>query len=173
MRALTLEHVAEVLLEHDLITQDHLRTIMVRENQLVAMARKAKERIWGKDSRPGAALVTPVEIVVQAQIPHLDGSLGEDAIMEALAMASGMPFYKIDPLRLDAKLITRTLSRGFARSNTILPLWQKDGVLTIAVDNPYNRDPIESLRSLTGLEVDAVLSSKSGHAQHVHNTYST
>ena len=60
MRALTLEHVAEVLLEHDLITQDHLRTIMVRENQLVAMARKAKERIWGKDSRPGAALVTPV-----------------------------------------------------------------------------------------------------------------
>ena len=171
MRALTLEHVAEVLLEHDLITQDHLRTIMVRENQLVAMARKAKERIWGKDSRPGAALVTPVELVVQAQIPHLDGTLGEDAIMEALAMASGMPFYKIDPLRLDAKLITRTLSRGFARSNTILPLWQKDGVLTIAVDNPYNREPIESLRSLTGLEVDAVLSCKSDILKSIREVY--
>ena len=171
MRAHTLENLMEILLEHDMLSGKQAKDILVKEKQLMALVKKARERKWGKDSRPSAQLVSPVEVVVQAQMPYEDGVLSEDQIMETLAMATGTPYYKIDPLKLDAKLITGTLSRAFARGNTILPLWKKSGRLTIAVDNPYSMEPVESLRSLTNLDIEVVLSSKSDIMKTIREVY--
>ncbi|MGC3998783.1 MAG: hypothetical protein QM767_15535 [Anaeromyxobacter sp.] len=75
-----------------------------------------------------------------------------------MAEAVGLPYRKIDPLRLDAQLITRTLSRPFARKHGVLPLERKNGQLVIATTNPFDRDLFENLRGLTGSEVQPVLS---------------
>ena len=87
MRAHTLENLVEILMEHDMLSGKRAKDILVKEKQLMALVRKARERKWGKDYRPSAQVVTPVEIVVQAKMPYEYGMLSEDHIMEALAMA--------------------------------------------------------------------------------------
>ena len=171
MRAHTLDNLVEILLDHELVNPDQAKDILIKQNQLIARVRKNREKKWGRDSRPSAQLVSPVETVVEAKVPYDDEYLTEDRVMESLAMSTGMAYYKIDPLKLDAKLITGTLSRAFARSNAILPLWKKNGCLTIAVDNPYSQEAVESLRSLTGMEVNAVLSSRTDIMKTIREVY--
>ena len=46
----------------------------------------------------------------------------EERIMRALARETGLPFVKIDPLKLDAQLVTSVISRPFARRHLVVPL---------------------------------------------------
>jgi len=85
----------------------------------------------------------------------------EDKATHAVARAIGIGYRKIDPLKLDAQLITRTLSRPFARKHAVLPLERKDGVLVVATANPFDRELFENLRGLTGSEIEPVLSAPS------------
>jgi general secretion pathway protein E len=71
-----------------------------------------------------------------------------------------MPFHKIDPLKLDASLITRTLSLPFARRTSALPLRQTDTGLVIAVADPHDEELFDELRRLVKVEVELVLSSR-------------
>ena len=112
MRAHTLDNLVEILMDHELVDSDQAKDILVKQNQLMARVKKNREKKWGRDSRPSAQLVSPVETVVEAKIPYEDEYLTEDRVMESLAMSSGLAYYKIDPLKLDAKLITGTLSRA-------------------------------------------------------------
>jgi general secretion pathway protein E len=73
----------------------------------------------------------------------------------------GVPYRKIDPLKLDASLITRTLSRPFARRHAVLPLERRGGLLVVATANPFDRELVENLRALTGQEIEPVLAAPS------------
>jgi general secretion pathway protein E len=85
----------------------------------------------------------------------------EDKATRAVAEAVGVPYRKIDPLKLDAQLITRTLSRPFARRHAVLPLERSPAGLVVASANPFDRELFESLRGLTGQDIAPVLSSPS------------
>ena len=82
----------------------------------------------------------------------------EDKITKALAEVIGLPYVKIDPLKLDVQLITRTLSRPFARKHAVLPLEKRSGALVVATANPFDRELFENLHGLTGLAIEPVLS---------------
>ena len=75
----------------------------------------------GEDARYD---VSPVEIVAAFQIPLEDGRgvLDEDRVTEAAARAAGLAYRKIDPLKLDMALATRTVSRPYAQKHVLLPL---------------------------------------------------
>jgi general secretion pathway protein E len=81
----------------------------------------------------------------------------EDKATQAVAQAIGVPYRKIDPLKLDAQLITRTLSRPYARKHGVLPLERRNGALVVAAANPFDRELFENLRGLTGLDIEPVL----------------
>ncbi|HSN14863.1 MAG TPA: GspE/PulE family protein, partial [Anaeromyxobacteraceae bacterium] len=66
-----------------------------------------------------------------------------------------------DTIKLDAQLITRTLSRPFARRHAVLPLERRGQKLVVAVANPFDRELFENLRGLVGSEVEPVLASPS------------
>jgi general secretion pathway protein E len=88
-----------------------------------------------------------------------------------LAAAVGIPYEKIDPIHLDARLITKTLSRPFARGNSVLPLRKSGSRLTVAVENPFDHELIHTLQSLTGSEVEIVLSARSDIQRYVAEIY--
>jgi general secretion pathway protein E len=84
--------------------------------------------------------------------------IDEDRITKILAEAIGLPYVKIDPLKLDVQLITRTLSRPFARKHAVLPLERRSGTLVVATANPFDRELFENLHGLTGMAIEPVLS---------------
>jgi general secretion pathway protein E len=159
----TLEYVADLLARTGILTDDARRTAFARENvQRARLLRDQASRGGGRALR--RAELSPVEVLASFGFPDArreSESVDEDKATRAVADAVGIPYRKIDPLKLDAQLITRTLSRPFARRHGVLPLERRNGALVIATTNPFDRELFENLRGLTGAEIEPVLSAPS------------
>ena len=107
--------------------------------------------------------VSPVEIIAAAALRTLEGhALNEDKITEAFATLAGRRYLKVDPLKLNERLITQTMSRAFAQRHLCLPLERRaDGVLIFGVDDPFNFSLQESLRNLAPQGFEIVVLSRS------------
>jgi general secretion pathway protein E len=157
----TLEFVADLLARQGILTDDAKRTAFARENvQRARLLRDHSSRAGGRGLR--RAELSPIEVL--ASFGFTDARqeselVDEDKATQAVAQAVGVPYRKIDPLKLDAQLITRTLSRPFARRHGVLPLERRNGALVVAAANPFDRELFENLRGLTGAEIEPVLSS--------------
>ncbi|HZH78574.1 MAG TPA: GspE/PulE family protein, partial [Archangium sp.] len=80
---------------------------------------------------------------------------------------------KIDPLKLDMALATRTVSRPFAHKHVLLPLeTAQDGRLLVAVANPFDKELFESIHVLTGMPIEPVLSAKGDILKAISDIYS-
>jgi general secretion pathway protein E len=156
----TLSFVLEALVAQRVLTSDQAQNILAREQ--AARARVLKNQgVVGKDA--ARYEVSPVEIVAAFQVPLADnrGMLDEDRISELSARAANIAYRKIDPLKLDMALATRTVSRPFAQKHVILPLEKgQDGRLLVAVANPFDKELFEGLHVLTGMPIEPVLSAK-------------
>ncbi len=154
-----LEVVLASLLEAGAIDAPIKRDVQVRHR--AQQARIGKER---GDKLGRRYVVSPIELVASFKLKdgrREDDLLDEDRITEIVAAAIGVDTQKIDPLKLDMQLITRTVSRSFARSHGCLPLSMRDGVLNLAVANPWDGELFENLRHVVGAEIRPVLCSKS------------
>ncbi len=86
--------------------------------------------------------------------------LDEDRIAQVLAEEAGVPYLKIDPLKLDMKLVTSVFSRPFARRHSVLALSLQSGELKVAVADPFDQELLESLRRITGHKIAPVVAAK-------------
>jgi general secretion pathway protein E len=159
----TLDFVTDVLARAGMLSDEQRRTAFARENaQRARLLRDHASRSGGRGLR--RAEISPVEVLASFQFAdarHEAEVLDEDKATQAVAQAVGVGYRKIDPLKLDAQLITRTLSRPFARKHAVLPLERRNGALVVAAANPFDRELFENLRGLTGSEIEPVLSAPS------------
>jgi len=158
----TTDLVTQILLDAGLITEPIRRDLLMREGLQRARLSKAQ----GEAAPPGGRREPgPVEVIASFQLPLPKGRpsdlLDEDRITEAVARVLGMPYWKIDPLKLDMALITRLISRPFARKHVVLPLRRLDQppALEVLVSNPFDIELFESLHQLAGVEIRPILSS--------------
>jgi general secretion pathway protein E len=99
-------------------------------------------------------------IAIEQTITDL-GIASEVQIAEALARYAGLRFVKINPLDLDLDVVTTALSGPFARRHGLIAISKNDTTLTVAVHNPLAPFPIDDIRSVTGLEVERVVATRS------------
>jgi general secretion pathway protein E len=88
-------------------------------------------------------------------------AITSDVIMEAVARHLDMPFMKIDPLKLDADVVTRIISRPYAVRNQIVPIALSDNTLTVATANPFETEAIDRINRITGYNVKVIVVTKS------------
>ncbi len=155
----TLEFVGDVLQRQGILREEDRKTASAREN--VQRAKLLRETA-GKGGRAlRRADLSPVELLASFAFPDARREadrIDEDKITKVLAEVIGLPYVKIDPLKLDVQLITRTLSRPFARKHAVLPLERRSGTLVVATANPFDRELFENLHGLTGMAIEPVLS---------------
>jgi general secretion pathway protein E len=136
------------------------------ENMEAQKRKVAQSDPYYKSSDPRGKLkyeITPAQILASMNfaIPGQAGKvLTEDLIMERLAAGTGYSYLKIDPLKLDAKLISSTVSRPFARRHSVIPIDIRDGVLTVALSNPDDSVLLDQLARVSGMKIKPVLASK-------------
>ncbi|WNG59364.1 type II/IV secretion system protein [Archangium gephyra] len=161
----------EALVSQRVLTAEQAQNIAARE--AAARARVLKNKgIVGTDA--ARYEVSPVEIVAAFQVPLADGrgSLDEDRVTELVARAANLAYKKIDPLKLDMALATRTVSRPFAQKHVLLPLEKaQDGRLVVAVANPFDKELFESIHVLTGMPIEPVFSSKTDILKAIADVY--
>ncbi|MCI0572843.1 MAG: GspE/PulE family protein [Myxococcaceae bacterium] len=166
----TLSFVLEALVSRGLLSAAQARDISAQES--AARARVLRSRgHGGKDSARDE--VSPVELVAAFEVPldERGGVLDEDRVTEAVAHAAGVPYRKIDPLKLDMALATRTVSRPFAQRHALLPLEKAGPRLLVAVANPFDGELVDSLRQLTGQQVQVVLSARTDILRAITDIY--
>lgn len=171
-REYTVDRLAQVLREEGLIAERQHADVVRNERAL-------RERIMRRRTNDATArhvvqyTVSPVEVVAAAGFALPDGNvLDEDRIMQVLARCSGHRWLKIDPLKLDEKLITETMSRPFARRHVCLPVERRpDGTVVFAIDNPFDLELRESLRTIVQKGVDVVMSAKTDILRVITDVY--
>jgi general secretion pathway protein E len=87
--------------------------------------------------------------------------LDEDTVFKTLAASWGIPFVKIDPLKLDLNVVTTTIPISFAKKHLVLPVEISQGKLTVATPNPFNLEVLEDITRACQMEVNAVVSPRS------------
>jgi general secretion pathway protein E len=161
-KSLSIEFVAQILLKRGLISKEQYDMIITKGNIQRAKLQKYQDSFSSKRHLP--YMISPAEVISSFNIetPEKEGKiLTEDAITEAIANELKLPHVKIDPLKLKLDIVTAHVPRPFALRHVIIPIDEKDGIVTLAVADPFNTEPIESLENTKKIRIKIVLSSKS------------
>ena len=139
---------------------------------VLAKASRQRERLKQRQSLRGVGAlgqvqiehpVTIVDVLASLQLP-LPGSnagvLDEERIMSTLARHLNIAFRKIDPLKLDLDVVTKTIPRLFALKHLVVPVDITDGRLEVVMYDPTDASVLEDIRRVTTLEVTAAMGTK-------------
>ncbi|GCF84566.1 GspE/PulE family protein [Geobacter sp. SVR] len=163
-KRLTTENVAHLLHHRGLISSEQFNDIKTRGKGQEARLLSSSLPGSSRRTQPGTENVSPAEVIASFNM-ELGGAPGsfltEDLITEAVAAAVGMPYLKIDPLKLNLDVVTAHIPRPFALRNLIVAVAESGGVLTVAVADPFNKAVIDGLAGARRLEIRPVLSTKS------------
>ncbi len=159
-QSLSFQQLCDLLLEKGLLSNEQVSQVSVKFS--------SKHKLIDREingSKPGRHRIeiTPAEVLASFLLPvqgEKNTVLDEDRIAKVLAEDSGLEYEKIDPLKLDMKLVTSVFSRPYARRHSVLALRQNGTELTVAIAEPYNAELIENLRRITGYHIIPVVSSK-------------
>ncbi|MBI3184801.1 MAG: Flp pilus assembly complex ATPase component TadA [Myxococcales bacterium] len=168
----TTSFVVGALVQQGLLSRQQGQDLLAKESAARARVLKSTGLSGKEASRYD---VSPVEIVAAFQVP-LPGGRGEvldqDRVTEAVSRASGVTYRKIDPLKLDMALATRTVSRPYAQKHVLLPLEKKGPTsLVVAVANPFDGELLENLQRISGHSVEPVLSAKADILKAIADIY--
>ncbi len=169
--AFTVPLVLDVLLRAGAVDEATRRDVLAREH--AHRGRVLKEAGGGRVGGP-RYVVSPIELIASLRLPDRSRpaeTLDEDRITDLVGAALGVPTRKIDPLKLDMVLITRTVSRAYARTHACLPLAMEDGALVLGVANPWDRELFEGLRHLVQAEIRPVLCAKGDILRAITDVY--
>ena len=161
---LTFDFLCGVLEKAGIITPEQWRDAIARGD--VAHARLLRQRTSGPRKRgaSGADGVHPAETLVSLGLGQSGDArfpLAERIIMQALAQKVGVPFVDLDPLKIDAKLAPKLLSRPFARRHGALVIAADDRTVTVAVADPLDHALVEALQTHVRREPRLVVSTPS------------
>ncbi len=170
---LGLEELLEILQRREFLSEQQVREIEARATTL--RSRVLKDRVGSVRSQAASRYeVTPVEIVAAMAFPHPKrphGKLDEDALAEVLALESGIPYLKIDPLRIDNNLVTKTLSRPFARHHVVIPVAREGDTLCLTLTDPFDTTLRQTLEDLIRAPLTYVVTAKSDVLQVIDRVY--
>jgi general secretion pathway protein E len=169
----TTAFVLQALLAEGLLNAEQAQEIAAQQTHARAQVLKLLGAAGKEEARYD---VSPIEIVAAFQIPVPDGrglTLDQDRVTEAVARASGVTYRKLDPLKLDMALATRTVSKPYAQRHALLPL-EKAGParLVVAIANPFDRELLENLERLSGMAIQPVLCAKADILKAIEDIYS-
>ena len=163
---LSSEYICQALCKKGLISKE-------QEAQIRKNGKSVQKKLEKNQARPDetssvssriTAPITIIDVIVSMNLQQADDSskrLGEEIIFQTLAVAWGLPFKKIDPLKLDLNLVTTTIPRNFAMRHLVLPIAIRNGSLTVATPNPFNTEVFQDIAQASLLKVKPVVSPKS------------
>jgi general secretion pathway protein E len=162
MTKLTTDLLCDILIKSGKLSSEQAREIKVKQDVQRMKLLKARGETLSRGRMHLEDEVSAIEVAasLNLEIPGSPGQvLTEDLITELVANHAGLPFKKIDPLKLNPEVTTQILSRAFARRSISVPIEREDDSLTLAVADPYNLEVIENIERM-GYKVKRVVSPK-------------
>ena len=89
-----------------------------------------------------------------------EGVLSEEQLAKALAEQYGLPYEPLTDFRVDPEFY-ESISVKLMQRHPFVPMWERAGVLTIAIADPQNVLGLDELELLIGKPLERVVSSRS------------
>jgi general secretion pathway protein E len=119
--------------------------------------------------------IHPLVIISQqewADLSNTKKKLTLERLTEWLANRSGMPYVRIDPLKVDVTSVTSVMSAAYANRHKILPIAVDEQTVTIATAEPFVRSWEKELHHTTGLNIERVISNPVDISRFLNEFYS-
>ena len=156
----------DILQNAGMLTPETAQNIRIRQGAIRSVILHEKRNF---NSR---YVVGPVEIIMTSGAKDAMGNpLDEESIIQTWARYKRIPYLRIDPLKLDAKLITETFSQAYAKNNILLPISLHDKELTIATDTPETEMLARTMISTLRYTPKFVLSSRTAIMRSISEVY--
>ncbi|MBW2523484.1 MAG: type II/IV secretion system protein [Deltaproteobacteria bacterium] len=161
----TFEQLLAGLRQDKLINAEQHRDLLARQesqHELLVQQLKAAEPGTDPSDRRRPVTVSPVDLLLSFRVPGPNGQpLHEDVVTEVYAKRAGLPYVKLDPLKLDPQFTTSVISKAFARQHALLALREEEGELVLATCNPFATWAFESVERVARKRLRLVVASQS------------
>lgn len=149
------------LVEAKVISSATARTLLDQEpkQRLLAVRMRSPSSPPSLDEqRRLAATVSAFELMLSFNLRDLAGEpIREDTIVELFAQRVGVPFVKLDPLKLDAAVVTSVFSKPFARKHGMLVIDADESRVLVATSDPFNALALEAVQDVARKQVELVV----------------
>ena len=139
---------------------------LISQEQLDNLLLKARFRDLGQ-LHP--LVVIADQNLKSASAPHQ--LLSQDFLVEWLADKVGMPYRRIDPLKVDVASVTAVMSYAYAERNKLLPLEVGAGYVVIATAEPFYREWVDELAHILRKEIRLELASPADISRYLVEFY--
>jgi general secretion pathway protein E len=161
-KAFTIESITDLLIGYSYLAADQRGAVIARAATISKkLEHDRRNSLHFPSSQSYDPLPPEILAAMDIGLPHApEQRITEDLIYELIARVEGMRYIKIDPLKLDAKVVTGFFSRPFARRANAVPIDRKNNELFVAVANPYDAELFENLQRITGMRIVPVLAAR-------------
>ena len=139
---------------------DDVLAALVVDGYLPAADAK-RVRIGTRDGRSTVQL-HPLVLIANAKLDNLRDPgrpLSLEGLTEWLAGHADLPYLKIDPMKINAAVVTQVVSHGYAQRHRILPIAAAPGQVTFATCEPFDTAWAKDLAQMLRRDVHRVVSS--------------
>jgi len=154
----------DLLQRNRLITPEQISLVESRkgqQRQLLLRQHAGRSKGLAGGERDDALTFVDIIASLNLELAGRKGQLlSEELIMRAIAADRGLPFKKLDPLKLDLKVVTKTIPRTFAFRHLLLPFSFANGVLEVAICDPDSDTVLAEIERVNQLTVKPYLSTK-------------
>jgi len=159
------------------ITPGHHLSLHQVVKDLVADGRLAKDAAdqFLIPARSSKLDIHPLVMLAQQEWPdqqHPGNTLNLEALTQWLAKKAGLPYFRIDPLKVDVTAVTAVTSHAYASRYKILPVKVEANRVVIATAEPYAREWEGELAHITGLQIERVITNPVDLARFLDEFYS-
>src|SRR6266849_373753 len=155
-REITISYLGGLLFNAGFIDEKQRAEVENLDKQFRTQSRSSKSRAEEEAS--------PFKSLVAMNLTDASGSgtrIDDFLLARLIAEDAHLPFFKIDPLKLDVEMIESKISRPFARKHRMVPVAVRDGKLIVAVVNPFDTVAFDTFHQMVKQEIDLVVSSES------------
>ncbi len=146
-----LKRLGDILVKQTVIESEQLH----RLEQTVLKTWKRGGKLKNREAVPAYHLIQSLSATGDR-----NGKLSPETVMRAVAKHYNLEFKKLDPLEMDAKVVTGTIPKPFALKNMMVPLFKQDDKLVVAVTDPERKEAIEQIRMVSNSEVEMIIATK-------------
>ncbi len=161
----TSQDICKTLVKHKLLSSEKVKEILAKEDTVKKkLSRNAGRGPSVRGRSNNHSQIDIIDVIATLKTPREDGVSGlvdEDAIFSILATEWGLPFKKIDPLKLDLNLVTTTIPHNFAANHMVLPVDIKNNTLVVATPTPLNLVVMDDIRRVTNMSAETVITPRS------------
>ncbi|MFP4040858.1 MAG: GspE/PulE family protein [Desulfosudaceae bacterium] len=160
------QKVCRLLVKKKIISKEDAADILKQHPRIRQGLEKARQA-RAAAAPPGVKInnpITVVDVIVSMNLARADtdiGAVDEECIFQALAEEWGVPYRRIDPIKLDLELVTNTIPRSFAMNYLALPVALENNSLIVATPNPFNTEVLDDIARVVHKRVIPVVSPKS------------